>query len=543
MKKQGFIKGSAILVIMIAVTKALGIIYKVPLTILLGGGGMGHLAAAMSVFTPVFAAAVSGITPAVARLTAENSALGRHENMRKTRRIALRIFFLLGALGCSLLICGAVLFSHFDPDNADIPAVLCAAPTLIFCALMSVEKGYYEGLSNMLPTAAGEIAESALRLICGLGLGYTAGRVLCLSSELCAAAAVLGTSVASMFGCVFIFSLTLRHGDGVTKEQLLSDPVTDSSKMIASRLIRIAAPVAFTTVVNTFTGIIDMLTIPSGLHSAAQRSPHLFDRLTAAGVPPSEAPNFIYGSYTALALTVFGLVPTVTGMLSKSLLPEITSAYAARSRAALAGALSRLITAAALISVPLGVIIAACPREILAFLFGSREMEIYSCERAFMILGAAAVFSGLSAPCFAVLQLLTKPYVSVGIMLGGAAVKLSLNVLLIPMPAFAFTGAAISTAASSLYIFVLCLIRLRSLTFGQLKPLRYLVRPIYAGALCFMAALISPKLLSSVSLVNSGRMGLIAVLAISCMTYVVSLVLLCEMPKNAFIVSFFKKKR
>ena len=543
MKKQGFIKGSAILMIMIAVTKALGILYKVPLTILLGGGGMGHLSAAMSVFTPVFAAAVSGITPAVARLTAENCALGRYENMRKTRRVALRVFLLAGTVGCFLLISGAVLLSRLKPSQADLPAVMCAAPTLIFCALMSVEKGYYEGLSNMLPTAAGEIAESALRLICGLGLGYTAGKVLGLSAELCAASAVLGTSAASMLGCIIIFSLTLRHGDGITKEQLLSDPVTDSGPRIASRLIRIAAPVAFTTVVNTLTGLIDLLTIPNGLSSAAERSPHLFDRLTAAGIAPSEVPNFIYGSYTALALTVFGLVPTVTGMLSKSLLPEITSAYASHDRKGMSRALSRLITAAALISMPLGALIAACPEGILAFLFGSREMEIYSCEKAFMILGAAAVFSGLSAPCFAVLQLLSKPSVSVGIMLGGSAVKLSLNVLLIPIPAFAFTGAAISTAASSLYILVLCLIRLCSLTYGELKPLRLLVKPFYAGLLCLSAAFISPRLTERLNCCSNGRIQLLAVLSISCMVYVVSLILLCEMPKNAFNGSIFKKKR
>ena len=543
MRKQGFIKGSAILVMMIAVTKALGILYKVPLTILLGGGGMGHLSAAMSVFTPVFAAAVSGITPAVARLTAENCALGRYENMRKTRRIALRIFLLLATAGCFLLIAGAIILSRLSSADSDVPAVMCAAPTLIFCALMSVEKGYYEGLSNMLPTAAGEIAESAMRLICGLSLGYAAGKVLGLPAELCAAAAVLGSSAASMLGCIFIFSVTLRHGDGITKAQLLSDPVTDSSAKLAGRLIKTAAPVAFTTVVNTLTGLIDLLTIPNGLRAAAVRSPHLFDRLTAAGIASTEVPNFIYGSYTALALTVFGLVPTVTGMLSKSLLPEITSSYTSHNKKGMARALSRLITAAALISMPLGAMIAVCPKEILCFLFGSREMEIYSCDKAFMILGAAAVFSGLSAPCFAVLQLLSKPAVSVGIMLGGAAVKLSLNLLFIPMPAFAFTGAAISTAISSLYILVLCLLRLCSLTCGEFKPLRYLVKPFYASLMCLAAALVCTRLTDRAAFCYNGRISLLAALSISCMIYIISLILLCEMPKNNFIGSIFKKKR
>ena len=40
MKRQGFIKGSAILLAMVLITKILGLLYKIPLTNLLGGTGM-----------------------------------------------------------------------------------------------------------------------------------------------------------------------------------------------------------------------------------------------------------------------------------------------------------------------------------------------------------------------------------------------------------------------------------------------------------------------------------------------------------------------
>lgn len=75
MKRQGFIKGSAILLAMVLITKILGLLYKIPLTNLLGGTGMGYFASAFSVFTPVFAIVVSGIPSTMARLTAENMPL------------------------------------------------------------------------------------------------------------------------------------------------------------------------------------------------------------------------------------------------------------------------------------------------------------------------------------------------------------------------------------------------------------------------------------------------------------------------------------
>ena len=86
MKRQGFIKGSAILLAMVLITKILGLLYKIPLTNLLGGTGMGYFASAFSVFTPVFAIVVSGIPSTMARLTAENYALERFSNMRHTKR-------------------------------------------------------------------------------------------------------------------------------------------------------------------------------------------------------------------------------------------------------------------------------------------------------------------------------------------------------------------------------------------------------------------------------------------------------------------------
>ena len=40
MKRQSFLKGSAVLMAMVLVTKLIGMIYKVPLTNMLGGTGM-----------------------------------------------------------------------------------------------------------------------------------------------------------------------------------------------------------------------------------------------------------------------------------------------------------------------------------------------------------------------------------------------------------------------------------------------------------------------------------------------------------------------
>ncbi len=544
MSRQGFIKNSAILLVTIAVTKILGMIYKVPLTMLLGGEGMGHLSAAMSVFMPVFAAVVSGITPAVARLTAENRALGRYANMRKTRRVSLRLFSLISAAGCIVLAGAAALFGRLTGQTDNALAVMCAVPTLLFCSVAAVEKGYHEGLSDMVPTAVSEMTESAFRLMLGLGFGYASGHILGLPIGLCAAAAVLAMSAASMLGSAVLFIHTAKKGDGVTKAQLGADPVCDSAAHMTGRLLACAVPIAFTSLVNTLTGLIDLIAIPGGLRLAEKASPHLFDRLTAGGVSPGSVPTFVYGSYTALALTVYAIVPTLTSMLSKSLLPEITAAFSAKDECRLSRSLSRLVTAAALISMPVGAVITACPKAVLGFIFGSRTLEIYVCERPFMILGPAAVCSGISAPCFSALLLLERPAAGIRIMLVSCAVKLVLDLVLIPQPALGISAAAISTAVSSLYILAACFFRLRRLTKKTFSPFRLLIKPFYAAVLCLAAAFICAKTVNLYAdSVFTGRFGVLLTAGVSGGIYIISLVLLCEMPKNCFAPLNFKKKR
>lgn len=52
-------------------------------------------------------------------------------------------------------------------------------------------------------------------------------------------------------------------------------------------------------------------------------------------------PNFIYGSYIGLAVTVFGLVPTITAMFGKSILPSLAESCAKNDKKAMQSGLTK----------------------------------------------------------------------------------------------------------------------------------------------------------------------------------------------------------
>ncbi|MBR1738656.1 MAG: polysaccharide biosynthesis C-terminal domain-containing protein [Ruminococcus sp.] len=544
---------------MVIITKALGLVYKVPLANILGGTGMGYFSAAYSLYTPVFSLAAAGIPSAMSRLAAENHALGRYKNLREQRRAAFLIFSLLSIFACGLLIAGAALLAGAGKSGIALP-LAAIAPSVVFCSIINVERGYCEGLRNMLPTALSEIAETVFKLIFGLGLAvktsqaamaaFSAGRtflgVSCpdpsLAAErslpLVAAAAIAGSSLASALAGIFIIIGTRLSGDGLTPEQLKSDPVTDGMGAQMKRLLKLSLAVSASGFIVTLTGMLDMLTISPCIRLCYRRSPETFRRFLDLGVSESQLPAFMYGSYEGMAMLIFGLVPTLTAMFGKSMLPALADAKARGRQSALSSGIRDMLAVSGMIAVPLGLGMAVLAKPTLELLFPSRTAETAAAAPPLAILGIAVIFYGIALPCFTVLQTMGSPLRSAGIMAAGAAVKTALDLLLIPQPAIGLSGAAIAELISSALICALAVRELRLIGGTAVSPLKSAVRPLYAGLVCAASArlcydTLAPHLPPTFTLLSAAASGGIM--------YFISLYLLCETPKK-YIRGIFSKK-
>ena len=550
MKQQGFLKGSAILLGMVLITKAVGLAYKIPLTHLLGGSGMAYYSGAFAVFAPLMAASVSGISASVARQTAEAHALGRFAQLRKIRRTAMLCCCGIG-LAASLLLTllSLPLARAFLPSSDALWTLVALAPSLLFSSALAVQRGYYEGLRNMLPTAGSEIIETVLRAALGLAGAYAVFRYasadyaathgcfgqFCRTPEAAAAAALPFAAAAAILAgslatgaAVLSLGITFRlRGDGLTREMLASDPVTDPASRIIARLFAHSLPIAATAVITTLSALIDLITVPRGLSRAADAG-----MTVSAAVSPEGLPDFIYGSYTGLALTVCGIIPTLTAMLGKSSLPALTEASARRDARALSAGVSSVVRVSMLAALPCCAVIAALPREILELLFGGRPDEIACTARALSVLGIGCCFISVSLPCLSALQTLRRRMLPIVIMLAGSAVKLLLNLLLIPIPSLGITGAAIAAAASQGLICTLSVGSLLRLTDTRI-PRPVLIRPVFAallgGAAGRLAYDLSDALLPAAL---SRRMLSPAAAAVSLFTSALALWLMDSLPRE-----------
>lgn len=521
MKKQNFIHGSIVLIASAAAAKGLGAIFRIPLANMLGGVGMGYFSTAYGIFMTVYALSVTGLPVAAAKLTAESEAVGDHARTEKIRRTALLLYTVTGLAFTLLTLLAAYPFCRYAGGSAEASlAVIAIAPSVLFGCISALYRGYFEGRRNMYPTAISQVIEAAVKLAAGL---FLCGSVLRMSAPklesiaaflrkalhfdfldtmsaeqmrlpLAAAAAVLGVTISTAAGALYAGVCCAA----VKKSKPAA--CTQSRRDISRALLAIIIPVAAGSLVTNLTSLIDLATITRGIAKAAERSYEYFMPYISLGISPSDLPNFFFGSFTGLAVTVFNLIPSFTNMFGKGAVPAIAEAYASGDKTALSRSANNVIFTAAYIAVPSGIGISVLAPQILALLFPSGKSEASAAALPLRILGIGVIFLAVSSVLFAVLQAAGKGSVPVKIMLWGVAVKLAGNVILVPIPQVNVSGAALATTVCYGVIMIMSVAAVCKYTnIGIISVYALLGKMTFCGILCGAAALIANNILENIS--------------------------------------------
>lgn len=512
-KTQSFVYGSTVLMASMLIVKLVGAVFKIPLTNVLGETGMGYFGSAYNVYTAVYALTVTGLSTAVARMVAENAAQGRYRDVRKLFRLSTVIFLLLGSVGFVLVIGAARGFSVLIDSPHSYWSVLMIAPAIFFCCLMAAYRGYYEGLSNMTPTAVTQVVEVLTKLLSGLcfaflvmgaaqrqfeGTGVVFG-VPCDSLDaanitavpFAAAGAMLGVSVSTLVGFLYLFLRYKLRGDAVTREMLAASPASERSRQLLRRLLRMAVPITLGAVVLQLSALIDTVTIQNRLTFCYQRAPAVLDALYGGLLKENEEMHtFLYGCFTT-CVTLFNLVPAFTGIFGKSALPNVTSAWTRSDRQRLKANVESVIRITSLVAAPMAMGLAFLSKPVLAQLYGRLPGVIQVGAPLLSILSVASLFLALVSPVNAVMQGVGRMDLPVKYLCAGAAVKLLLNIVLVGRPEFNILGSAISTLCCYALIAALSVNKLRNVLTVQLDFTSMFVKPLFSGLICGFAAFLT----------------------------------------------------
>lgn len=548
-KKQSFFKGALILSVAALIVKLLGAIFKIPLANILGGDGMGYFSTAYDLYMPVYVISNAGLPVAIAKIVAESVSEKRFRDVRRTLKIANTVFLITGTIGFCILFFGAGFFVKTIKNPGAYLAVMAMAPTVFFVCLTSAYKGYYEGLSNMYPTALSQVIEVLVKLVFGLGLSMAAYKIGMSEFEIsgtvlgkafasledarlrilqiAAAGAILGVALGAFGSFLSVYIRHKKSGDKITEEELSAEQEVTPTKTILKRIIKIAVPIALGSCVGQITGIIDLWSVLDRLGHAVSLDFAAISNIYGSAIPEGKAlesiPNYLNGCYKGMAVNLYNLIPTFTVAFGVSALPAITTAWTEKNLTSLKENVEAVLRITMLLVLPAGIGMSFLSHGILNLLYGARPEEVEIAAPLLAILGIAVIFSSTCSPINSMLQAVGRADLPVKIMVGCAVFKLVFNYITVGIPEINIQGAAIGTLLCYILIMTISLFFLIKNTKVKLDYRTVFIKPLVAALSCGISARLAYQLFLSFA---PEKISTLCGISVGGLVYVVTLVLL-----------------
>ena len=481
-KSGSFLGGTFVLMLSGIVVKVIGAFFSIPLANLYGADGNDIFISAYYVYSAMYVISSAGLPVAVSKMVSEARALGRGREVARIAKVALCTFLIMG----TVLSLAMVLL--VDPICALIGsscryAILTVAPTIFFTCIISAVRGYYQGLSNMIPTAVSQIIEALGKLVFGLGLAWylmKAGYAL----DIVVAGAIGGVTLGTVFSALFVIVYALRHRE---------DPLDNGGPcrpggVLLGELVRLAIPITVGASVFSVSSLIDTFMVKL--------------RLQEGCLMTDAAAGYTYGAY-GFAVKLFNLPLTLVTAIGVSLIPAISSALALRQTDKTRTLTESAFRLTGLLAFPCAVGLAVIPQPILNLLFGSQPEACALAAPLLRLIAPAVFLAGMVSVTNPVLQALGQVNLPLVSMAAGALVKMVCNYSLVGLPEIGIHGAPVGTCLCYLTILAINLwhIRRQKVPFSLVRSFG---KPLLCAALMglFVGLIFEPL----ANLLGSGRL-------------------------------------
>ena len=486
MKYQSFMGGVAVLFVGGAIAKILGAVYRIPLTWILGAEGLGIYQLVFPVFSLLIVLASSGMPTSISKMTATRLAHHDYAGVRTVFRVSIITMLIVGVVVSALVLGLASVIANVQGNALGTLGYVGIAPAILFVCLLSVFRGYFQGHSNMIPTALSQIVEQAGKLIFGLLFAYL---LVGYGIEYGAFGAILGVTLSEIIAVTVLYVIYLKNRQPAPNysqnglQSTLHSTVTvgaqsaqaqgvnhktqdkNSFKSTFSELIRTSTPIVLSSVTLPLLVMLDSFLVVNLLNQAG------FDSTTATilwGID-SGAVNSLINMPIALCLAVaVSVVPAIAALNDKA---EINVK------------INKALALTFVFCLPVIAVFLVLPEILTDILYqgslgGAEFLHIAS---NLLLLGTPTILAGSVLQVQnSALQALGKGNITMYNMLFAGVIKIGLTLLLVPMASINIYGIALSSLAFYIVAVVLNAIYLRKkLSFRfSIKP----VLPSIAGA-------------------------------------------------------------
>lgn len=491
-KKNNFLKGAAVLGAAGILVKFLGMFFRIPLGNFIEDDGMSYYQTAYPIYNWLLVISTAGIPTAIAKIVSEKKANDDDYGVNQTLKVAFTLLTSIGLVSMLALFLFAPVIVNKANNQPAIYSMYSIAPALFFVSVMSVFRGYFQGLQRLKSYAVSQVIEQIFRVSVGLSLALI---LLKQSKAYAAAGATFGASFGAFMGTLFMLVYYWRYKKGQPKPVLAKGAVKEDNKVLIKRLLRIAIPVTIGASVLPIMNIIDL-----GI---------VINRLVSIGYPVEEARK-MYGQLTGYAATVVNLPMIVTAAVQISIVPAVAHFVAKQETEERDRTIQAGIRMGMIIGLPCTVGIVLLAKQIMMLLYPLKVEIALSAGEILGMLGWGVIGLGMFQVLTGILQGLGRPGIPARNLFVAALFKIALSYTLIGIPNLNIKGAAISTALAYITAAVLNYISIKrvlnlKLDFKQtlLKPLvdvlamGIVVKVVYLGSMYVLGKLVASALLAN----------------------------------------------
>ena len=535
-KPNTFFGGAAILAVGILVVKLIGMFYKIPLLNIIGEQGSADFNNAYNIYSVLLTISTAGLPVAVSKLVSEADALGRRNQVRRTFRLALALFLILGVLSFLVMFFGSEQLAGLMNDSMAAPGIRALAPAVICVGCLSAFRGYAQGHGSMTPTAVSQIIEALCKLTVGLGLAYwLVGHGADASHA--AAGAITGVTVGTIVALAYMLMNFLITR---SQEPQLADDRPDEPATILKHLLMIAVPITISssmvgivTVIDTslvqgqlqrallenqdtwklygsfvdFSSLEEALSawqaaLPDGstvsmslLDQYAAQAEALRDQQSALTDLQSASLELhaalenisrtLYGNYSG-ALNIYNLPTSLMAAVTAAVIPAVSGALARRDRRGAGRITGSALRISALAACPMAVGLFVLGEPIMALIFPNLNPQLAG--PLLSTLGLATLFVCMMLVCNSILQAHGFVSLPVIIMVAGGVVKIITNYNVVIQPTIGIYGAPMGNILCFALCMTLDLVVMSRVIPRRPKYIQVFAKPLAASALMGLGA-------------------------------------------------------
>lgn len=389
------------------IVRVIGLLYRAPLTAIIGDEGNGYYGTAYNIYTIILMVSSYSMPSAISKLMAQKLAVGEYRNANRVFRCALMYGVLVGLVGSGLLFFGA---RFLVPDVA-VCVLQVFAPTVFLFGILGSMRGYFQARGSMVPTSVSQILEQLANAVVSIAAAWllmqtAVGADPTRRAQLGAMGSALGTGAGVLIALLFMVFCFRRSREG-RKAEILSDATGKEEKYrtFLRDTVLVITPFMLSGVIMNLTTSLNQ-TIYMRM---------LID-LKGAG---ETATTTLYGIFSNKAVVISNIPISIATAVSSAIIPGISAAYARRDETGARRQVGNAIRITSIIAIPSAVGLAVLARPITMLMFPQMEsLELAS--SLLSLLAVTVIFYSISTITNAALQSIGRmnlPLVSAGIAL------------------------------------------------------------------------------------------------------------------------------